>query len=225
MLKGKSVAVKDLTDAQKKRMFEIMQAHYENISKGVFSADLSKKQDAILLCDEQGEIYGFTTLRLFHQNKVQLVFSGDTIVEPEYWSKNDLSQTWITKTMEYANDFDGKTYWLLLTKGYKTYKLLHTFFNEFYPRYDAETPQDLQKIIDDFAISQYSDKYQNGVYFEGKDFLKEEFDTINENKMRDKNTAFFLDKNPDYKKGNELVCLAEISTENLNRLGRKMLGV
>ena len=225
MLKGKSVAVKDLTDAQKKRMFEIMQAHYENISKGVFSADLSKKQDAILLCDEQGEIYGFTTLRLFHQNKVQLVFSGDTIVEPEYWSKNDLSQTWITKTMEYANDFDGKTYWLLLTKGYKTYKLLHTFFNEFYPRYDAETPQDLQKIINDFAISQYSDKYQNGVYFEGKDFLKEEFDTINENKMRDKNTAFFLDKNPDYKKGNELVCLAEISTENLNRLGRKMLGV
>ncbi len=47
---------------------------------------------------------------------------------------------WADKNEPVIVTFDGKTYWLLLSKGYKTYKFLHTFFNAFYPCVDVETP-------------------------------------------------------------------------------------
>jgi hypothetical protein len=226
MIKGKAVKVNNLTFGQMRKMLDIMKKYYENITENNFISDLLKKEDVILLCDENDVIYGFTTLAVFRLNsQTQLLYSGDTIVEKEYWGKNDLSQSWIKNAVVYANDFSGKTYWLLLTKGYKTYKFLHTFYNEFYPRAETETPLEIQKIIDSFAAEQFGDKYQNGVFVEGKDYLKEDFAYIDEDKKKDKNTAFFIEKNPEYYKGNELVCITEIAEKNLNRLGRKMLGI
>ena len=225
MLKGKVVSVNDLTVRQTKRMYSIMTEYYNNITEGNFFGDLLKKVDVVLLCDEAGDIHGFTTLAIFpHDERTQLLFSGDTIIEKEYWGKNDLQQTWVNNAIAYAERFDGKTYWLLLTKGYKTYKFLPTFMSEFYPRVDTETPAHIQAIIDKFAIEQFGDKYQNGVFIEGKDFLKEAFDDISELKLKDKNTAFFFEKNPNYVRGDELVCIAELSLDNLNRLGRRALG-
>jgi hypothetical protein len=131
---------------------------------------------------------------------------------------------WIANALNYAERFDGVTYWLLLTKGYKTYKFLHTFMKEFYPRVDCDTPNALREIIDDFAAAHFGARYKNGVVEEGKDYLKSNFARIPQEKLHDKNTAFFLEKNPGYTAGNELVCIAELSAENLNRLGRKVLG-
>ncbi|MDR0983476.1 MAG: hypothetical protein LBL93_00495 [Ruminococcus sp.] len=226
MLNGKPIKINALTSEQTDRMYSIMQKYYDNIKKENFISDLFEKEDAILLCDENGDIYGFTTLAIFFHNKnTQLLYSGDTIVEKEYWGRNDLSEAWIKNAMNYADNFDGKTYWLLLTKGYKTYKFLHTFFVEFYPRVETKIPAEIQAIIDTFGAKHFGEKYQNGVFIEGKDFLKKDFDTISESNMRNKNTAFFIEKNPGYYKGDELVCITELSEENLNRLGRKMLGV
>jgi hypothetical protein len=145
-------------------------------------------------------------------------------VEKEFWGQNDLSQAWINNAMVYDEKFMGATYWFLLSKGYKTYKYLSTFFNEYYPRVDTKTPTKIQHIIDTFAKQQYGDKYRNGVWVAGNDYLKGEFDYTHKVAARDKNTAFFLEKNPDYIKGDELVCLCEISVGNLNKLGRRVLG-
>ena len=155
---------------------------------------------------------------------MQLLFSGDTIVEQEYWGANDLWQAGAKNAFKHAENFDGKTYWFLLSKGYKTYKYLHTFFNEFYPRVDMETPTFAQDIMVAFCKEHYGDKYQNGVIKTGKDYLKKEFAVIDEVKLKDKNTAFFLEKNPNYTSGDELVCLTELTAGNLNKLGRKILG-
>jgi hypothetical protein len=126
--------------------------------------------------------------------------------------------------MKYAEKSGGLTYWFLLSKGYKTYKYLNTFFNEYYPRVDTETPAKIQHIMDTFAKRQYGGKYRNGVWAAGNDYLKEEYDYTKEIAARDKNTAFFLEKNPGYMKGDELICLCEISVNNLNKLGRRVLG-
>ena len=225
MLKGRVVSVNDLTVRQIKKMYSIMTEYYNNITESNFFSDLLKKVDVVLLCDGDGDIHGFTTLAIFPRDAhTQLLFSGDTIIEKAYWGKNDLQQTWVTNAIAHAERFHGKTYWLLLSKGYKTYKYLPTFFNAFYPCVDTGTPQEIQAIMDSFAIEQFGDKYQNGVFVEGKDFLKEDFADIGDMQLKDKNTAFFLDKNPNYVKGNELVCIAELSLDNLNRLGRRALG-
>ena len=225
MLKGKILAVKDLSEQQIKTMFEIMKEYYENMMWDNFINDLMHKCDVVLLCDETGDIHGFSTLAVFlHGEHIQLLFSGDTIVEKEYWGSNDLSSAWVNNAFKYVEKFDGKTYWLLLTKGYKTYKFLHTFFEDFYPCVDMDTPRDLQTVIDRFANEQFGEKYQNGIFVEGKDFLSEEFDDLDEIKLKNKHTSFFLEKNPNYKNGDELVCIAQLSLDNLNKWGRKMLG-
>ena len=41
--------------------------------------------------------------------------------------------------------------------------------------------------------------------------------------LKNKNIQFFLRKNPNYQKGDELVCLAEISFDNLTNLGKRVL--
>ena len=225
MLKSAVLQVKELTTAQIDAMYAIMEVYYGNTSRNVFYGTLKKKQDAVLLLDEQNIIRGFTTLAVIpYDEQTQLLYSGDTIVEKEFWGRHDLSQAWINNAMGYAEKFAGATYWFLLSKGYKTYKYLNTFFNEFYPRVDTETPEKIQHIMDNYAKRQYGDKYCNGVWVAGNDYLKGEYDNTQEAAARDKNTAFFLDKNPNYMNGDELICLCEISPGNLNRLGRRVLG-
>ena len=225
MLKSKIVEVENLRISQTKKMFSIMSKYYANISEVNFYNDLLNKAEVALFCDENREIRGFTTLAIFlHDDHTQHLFSVDTIIEKEYWGSNDLSHAWINNALSHAERFYGRTFWLLLTKGYKTYKFLPTFFNEFYPRFDTETPIEMQKIMDEFAINQFGDKYKNGVFIEGKDFLKDEFADISKTNLKDDNVLFFLKKNPDYKKGDELICLCELSVNNLNKLGRRVLG-
>ena len=224
MLSGKVLPAKELTEEQIRTMFGIMQKYFENIVWDNFVNDLQGKRDAILLYGVDNKIHGFTTQAIFmHNEDTQLIFSGDTIVEQEYWGANDLWQVGSKNAFNYVRNFKGTTYWLLLSKGYKTYKYLHTFFNHFYPNVDEETPPPAQAIMDKFGREHYGDKYQNGVIKMGKDYLKEAFAVLDDNKLNNKNNAFFLKKNPNYKNGDELVCLAELSLENLKGLGRKML--
>ena len=225
MLKGAVLKVNELTREQINSMYSIMEVYYDNIYQNTFIEELNKKQDVVLLLDEQNNICGFTTLAVFrYDEQTQLLYSGDTIVEKQYWGQHDLSQAWINNAMAYTEKFDGKTYWFLLSKGYKTYKYLSTFFIEYYPCVDTQIPARIQQIMDNFSQQQYGDRYRDGVWLAGKDYLKCEYDYIHEAARRDKNTAFFLEKNPGYMKGDELICLCEISPNNLNKLGRRVLG-
>ena len=225
MLVSVVLPIEKLTTVQIEAMYQIMEMYYENILQDTFISDLKMKRDVVLLLDEDGNIRGFTSMALFlHDGRTQLLYSGDTIVEKEYWGRHDLSQAWLINALSHAETFDGRTYWFLLTKGYKTYKYLHTFFNEFYPRVDVETPAELQHIMDSFAKEHYGGKYKNGVYAAGKDYLKGEYANIGKTALRNKNTAFFFNKNPGYMNGDELVCLCEISMNNLNKFGRRLLG-
>ena len=225
MLKSAVLSVKELATEQIDVMYTIMEVYYGNTSQNNFVGELKKKQEVVLLLDGQNNIRGFTTLAVFsYDEQTQLLYSGDTIVEKEYWGRHDLSQAWLNNAMVYAEKFTGVTYWFLLSKGYKTYKYLNTFFNEYYPRVGTETPDTIQHIMDTFAKQQYGDKYRNGVWMADNDYLRGEYDYTQEVAARDKNTAFFLDKNPNYMNGDELICLCEISVDNLNKLGRRALG-
>lgn len=226
MLKSTVVSVKELTAPQIDIMYSIMETYYANTTCESFIAALKEKQDAVLLLDENAKICGFTTLAIFHfDENTQLLYSGDTIVEQEFWGRHNLSFAWIENALKHAEGFSGTTYWFLLSKGYKTYKYLHTFFNKYYPCVDTKTSPKIQRIMDTFAQQQYGDKYVNGVWKAGNDYLKGEYDSTSDAANRDKNTAFFLKNNPGYASGDELICLCEINISNLNKFGRRVLGI
>ncbi len=233
MLKGKVYLLQEISSDEVESMYELMSEYYENVTKTNFISDLKKKNRIILLKDDKGGIKGFTTIVLYDAQidgiKVKLLFSGDTVIHKDYWSNNDLMQVWIKNALSMKTNFKEGLYWLLMSKGYKTYKYLSSFYKEFYPRFDKSTPDFEQKLINYFGEKFYPlnyDKNTGIIVLNGKkDYLKEEFSKIPEEKLKDKNIEFFVRKNPFYYKGNELVCISELSEENLNKAGKRVLGI
>ncbi len=221
VLDGKIVPTQQLGTADKERMFSLMDMFFENMVYETFISDLEKKDYCIVLFDQSGVIQGFSTqqiIRLDVDGKViNGVFSGDTIVHKDFWkTRHPLFSVFGTFFERYSRDFE-EFYWFLICKGYKTYKILPTFFNEFYPVCDAETPPELKRIIDAFGES-YSGDYNSdsGVveYQSTKDRLRSGVADVVGSKLNNKHTAFFVQKNPGHTLGHDLVCITSLRKHN-----------
>lgn len=230
MLKSSVIKISELTENNIESMFNLMSKYYANLKKDNFFSDLEDKEDIIILKDNKGAIKGFSSIviqDLFINNeRVKLLFSGDTVIHSEYWGDTDIRRTWLEYAYKQMDLFDEKFYWLLFSKGYKTYKYLPVFFTDFYPRFDKQTPEFEQKIIDAYGYKYYPDNYnvEKGVIEmnQKKDYLKDWVAEIPEGKLKDKNIEFFMQKNPDYKLGNELICLTRITADNFTKAGMKV---
>ncbi len=137
-------------------MFDLFARHYDCVSWSRFNRDLEEKDCAILLRDCKGRISGFSTqkvLRVVVQGiSLRAVFSGDTIVDRVYWGEQELGKRWCRYVAGlYAEEPENRLFWFLISKGFRTYLYLPLFFHEFYPRWDASTPDFEQRILDAFA--------------------------------------------------------------------------
>lgn len=226
MLRGIIVKINELSETDVENMFCLMSAYYENIKREKFTSDLSRKSNAILLKDENGAIKGFSTLVFYEFSSTNLLFSGDTIIHHDFWTNNDLMSVWLNFAIQKASTLDAPLYWLLISKGYKTYKYLPLVYKEYYPKLGAKMPEFEQKLMDEFCTKFYPEQYTDGLLLNdgSNDYLKAEFAQIPENKLKDKHIKFFLEKNPNYANGDELVCLTLLSKENLTKIGRRILG-
>src|SRR5688572_18205225 len=97
-LRAAVVSVADLRPDERSRMFAIMQKYYDGVDVESFESDLSRKEKVILL-KAQGVVQGFSTLvsvqaRVNGRN-VYGIFSGDTIVEKQYWGQSVLGRAFL----------------------------------------------------------------------------------------------------------------------------------
>lgn len=229
-LKGQVIKRSSLSDQDIETMFGLMNTFYDNMNKEVFLRDLSRKDFCIVLRDVYGVIQGFSTQQVLHvpmgKEMVHGVFSGDTIIHKQSWGSLELFRQFARFFFDYGKEY-GTFYWFLISKGYKTYKILPTFCREFYPNYRTETPQNMKSVMDAFGRYLYSEEYdpKSGVIcYKGiKDKLKNGVADVTESLLRDNDVAFFVKKNPDYQKGNDLVCIARLSTDNLLDRTEKIL--
>lgn len=223
-LKSKTIEVSEIKQLQRDRMFELMNCYYENSYRKEFDKDLSEKDYVILLQPENSnEIIGFSTVKHFiHPNAIEeynIVFSGDTIIDRAYWGSLVLPVAFGKLLFDIkGKNPDKKLYWMLISKGVRTFKYLTTFFNEYYPCFNKETPWEVKKLMNSLGASKYPDSYnpESGI-IEAKmysQFLKNEFHGKPGEKLKP-DIKFFFDKNPGYYRGDELLCLAEYSKENL----------
>ena len=96
-LKASIVLVKELNLPERFRMFNIYEKYYENAKREKFELDLMNKDKVILLRNQDNhQIEGFSTLKhinfvLENGKKVRGIFSGDTIIEKEYWGDKSLN--------------------------------------------------------------------------------------------------------------------------------------
>jgi hypothetical protein len=228
---GRLVGRVALDAAQRGEMLALLRSHFEGVTAEQFERDLEQKSWVILVEDAQGRIHGFSTLILWHSTfrseRFRVVYSGDTIMDRQAWGTTALLRSWIDAVHRFARcDGDGKTYWLLICSGYRTYRLLPVFWREFWPRCDAATPPQTRALIDHLAAERFGRSYDRDrglVRFPGAPRLRDELCRVPAGRLRDPNVAFFMERNPDWTRGDELVCLCDLSRANLNRAGRRVV--
>lgn len=225
--------VEDLTQAQRDRMYSLMTAYYDNLTRSRFEEDLSGKSWVCAITDPRsGQICGFSTLARFEADMdgetVAALFSGDTIVSRELWGQQALHGTVARQMMSLADAAtETRSFWLLLSSGYKTYRLLPTSFLEFFPRYDTETPQATRRLISTLATERFGSRYHEEagiVRFDEPTPLRAGVAAVDSRHLKDPHIDFFVRSNPGHAAGDELVCIAELTRSNLTTAVRRMIG-
>lgn len=230
-MKSSLVPVQKLHPSDRTAMYVLLQNHFKGLTWDGFLTDLERKNWVLLLRDETSNaLKGFSTLMLcqttFSGERISVVYSGDTIVDPSAWSSTTLPRAWIGAVNFLRQHYaENKLYWLLICSGFRTYRFLPTFWQEFYPRYDASTPVDVANLMASVGGEYYGDFYHEAtgiVRFQQPQILREGLIEIPTGRKTNPHIQFFEEKNPGYRLGDELVCLTEIRYDNLTRAGQRM---
>jgi hypothetical protein len=228
-LAGEIVEVSRLTASLVDRLYVLQVRCYDGVDPSRFHADLFEKQWIILLRDgEGGEVMGFSTQRtleaVVHGRAVQVLFSGDTVIDPGCWGEQVLVRTFCRLIGRLQALGERPLYWFLISKGHRTYLYLPTFFHDFWPRHDRATPPFEAELVRVLGESRYPGEFdpERGVIRPRgpHDRLKEELDG-SARRGRNPHVAFFLERNPGHREGDELVCVADLSPENLRPIVRR----
>lgn len=229
-LTARVLDVRALSRRDRDRMFQIYQAHYDNTSRERFEDDLAAKDMALTVHGGNGAIQGFTTLLVletaFAGAPIRAIYSGDTIIDRAYWGSQVLAFTWIRLAGAIkAAEPSVPLYWFLIVKGHRTFRYLSAFSRSFYPHWTMETPPARRALMDQLAETRFPGFYRPDlgiVHFpESHGHLKPDLAEITPAEAARADVAFFLARNPGYRQGDELVCLTELSAENLRPLARK----
>lgn len=216
-----TVRIKKIKRHEIDRMYELFSQYYDNHTKETFEHDLFEKNHVILLRDKtNGSLQGFSTLLRVplkkSGKKVIGVYSGDTVINKEYWGSPALGIEFLKYLWKLKVKSPGTAvYWFLISKGYKTYLLMAKNFSTYYPRFDAETPSEYKTLMNDFYSNKFGENYQSEtslIVYKGKACsLKEHVADITPELLKEPRIAFFQEQNPEWAHGNELACIAKMT--------------
>ncbi|MFN8607314.1 MAG: hypothetical protein U0931_07275 [Vulcanimicrobiota bacterium] len=214
-MKQEVLPVSQLDPAQRRLLQKLYENHYGGPHQ--FERDLDAKDWVLLL--RQGEtVVGFSTLQRRQQAGFVVYFSGDTLVVPGHRQGYDLPRLWGRFVFQQVDAEQLPCLWLLICAGFRTYRFLPVFFQKFFPRFDQPTPPEVQALLDQLAGDRYGTLYKEGRVALSSACLEE----LPERRL-DQHANFFLEKNPDWKHGHELVCLTWLERTNLTLAGQRML--
>lgn len=220
----------DVGGAQRDEMFALLEQHFDGVSREQFERDLEAKHWVIAIRNAT-HLVGFTTLRVtttnFEGTPITALYSGDTIVAPEAWGTPALARAWIAGVNRIRETApDRKCFWLLLTSGFRTYRFLPVFWRVFHPCWNSPTPPVTQRLLIQLAREGYGSSFDESsglVRFPQPQSLRGALAAVPDGRAGNPHVAFFLARNPGHARGDELVCVTEISTANLTAAGRRMV--
>jgi hypothetical protein len=228
-MKTEILSINQITDRDIKELFNLFSRYYDQTSYTTFISDFTEKQWLIRMTDGD-KLAGFSTQQIYplsiRQKPIHVLFSGDTIVHPDYWQKSHLAGAFGHLFLKIASSCHTPLYWFLITKGFRTYRFLPVFFNSYYPAFNQQTPE-LKQICDAIAQAKYASAYSpaSGIIDPGpqKDRLCTQLATIPSHRKQNPHIAYFLQKNATFSRGTELACLAELNKENLTPKGLRVI--
>ena len=218
----------ELPGDRKDEMFTVLDSCFHGVRWEVFEADLNEKNWIILLLRAE-RVVGFSTIHAYevvHEGqRLNIIYSGDTIVAPEAWGSPVLPRSWIAGVNTILSQMPGsRSYWLLLSSGFRTYRFLPLFWKEFYPTYELATPAASARLLQWLAVERFGAMFQSGVVrFPAPQRLRPGLCEVPEELLQYPHIAYFVHQNPGHTQGDELVCLTELHPANLTRAGIRMV--
>ncbi|MBP6183980.1 MAG: hypothetical protein KA479_03510 [Saprospiraceae bacterium] len=222
MVKNDSLNESDLA-----KMIHLMQTHYSHVTRNMFLHDLQGKDFVGVIRDSKGDIQGFTTFVINPKNcagrDYNILFSGDTIIDEKHWGSQIMMKGWCTSVGTIvATDTQKPWYWYLMSKGHRTYLYLPFYFHSYYPSVNPQSDYNqLSQIADEASRILFGDDWKPN---EGLIRFKEHHGALNPylaaatfKKEKNAYVKFFLEKNPSFFEGDELVCIARLSEDNIMR--------
>ena len=207
------------------QMYRIFESYYAHTDLDTFLRDMSKKSGVILIRTRgDHQVVGFSTIVNMAMPIGRLqsrgVFSGDTIVEKAYWGSRALHLAFYRYIIwqKIRKPFTP-LFWLLISKGYKTYLLLANNFERYYPHPEHRCPE-LFPVVRTYCDSLFPGHYDPDR--EILDFgqqaqrLKEGVAAVtDELARRHDKIRFFAERNPSWQQGTELPCVGVVTLGNL----------
>jgi hypothetical protein len=230
-LASKIVPVNALSSSDREEMWNLYRRFYSGTQRELFERDLAQKDSLLLLHDEARSIQGFSTIAVgltdFAGEPIRYVFSGDTIVDRAHWGSQALAFTWLRYVGQLKRERpELPLFWFLIVKGHRTFRYLPAFAHEFYPHWQRGTPARISGLMNQLARERFGEAFDDvhGVirYPQSHGHLAEPFAEANERESERDDVSFFLRRNAGYRNGDELVCLCELSAENLRPLARRL---
>jgi hypothetical protein len=214
-------------------MYTLFAQYYDSTTPTMFQADLSEKSHVILL-HSGTRLCGFSTLLLIEPleensgcaSPYRVLFSGDTIIDRNYWGDQALA-------MEFCH-FAGRIkaqkptvplYWLLISKGYRTYRYLHLFSKSYWPSFRSKSDQHLEPILIAIANRKFGSDFDpsSGLirFAYSRGHLRQDWAAVREDLQNRAEIRFFLQRNPRYALGEELACITLLDESNLRSIARR----
>ena len=230
-LQGRVVARQMLDLPTRDAMFALLAAHFAGVDRATFDRDLDEKSCAILLEDGAGVLRGFTTMLVYESRvagaPVSVIYSGDTIVERAWWGSPVLARTWIGAALNVRAD--RRTAGRVLAAPHVRVSHL-PFPAGVLPRllpalrrgHAASTGRAARRARATNGSDVSTTPPRASFDSCGRRCSRRISITLPEGRMPDPHIAFFLERNPGFVRGDELVCLTRIDERNLTPAGRRM---
>ena len=223
-LDSKIETVDALDDGMIGEMFALYRRYYGGTGEKLFRSDLAEKQRVIVLRDRQDRLQGFSTVAVtghrFEGKPVSSIFTGDTVVDDRYWGQQSLIAAFLRLSGSVkAEAPEVPLYWFFVVMSQRTYRYLRAFFKVFFPAYDRDTPPREKALMDLFARQRFGECYdaESGIisFASPMGYLNPSWAEIPKKVQNRPDVKFFLERNPGYMNGDELVCLTELAVDNL----------
>jgi hypothetical protein len=215
-VRSQILKISDLSAVDIAEMFTLFSQYYSDVSFEKFKSDLSEKTHVFVHKDESGWV-GFSTI---FRKKISglpgtYLYSGDTVLKESHWGSklHQMSFFKYIVSSKLSSPF-SPVYWMLISKGFKTYMMMRRNFAESYPSPFKKTPEALQKIMDRFYNAKFGTHYspKSGLidFNNPQGAVKANIASPSPDAIKDPEISYFLKLNPNYNLGVELACITEI---------------
>ncbi|MFN3714380.1 MAG: hypothetical protein ACK4SX_12045 [Alcanivoracaceae bacterium] len=214
-------------------MYSIFCRYYDNADLATFLRDMSRKTGVFLLTNTDRQIVGFSTVALMDldigSRRIKGVFSGDTIIEREYWGSRALPLAFFLYLVRVVVRHPlTPVFWLLISKGYKTYLLMANNFFRFYP-HPEQRYQKYAELIPKYCEELFPGYYDSarGILDFGNEYQKLRGDVApitDHERDASATIRFFEQCNPEWQRGTELPCVGRAGFPDAFRYLFRYLG-